>query len=117
MTSAVKLLPLASPLATLLASAALFSEARGQTSQLVYSQNFNSAAIDTTGTGLNDGSNMVDNIANYAHNRVWYSTSWGSLPAGQEWKALFMTPMAQGILSNFFGSSSSTHDDFWSFLR
>jgi autotransporter-associated beta strand protein len=83
-------------------AATFFAEAQAQTSQLVYSQNFNAAAIDTTGTGLNDGSNMVDNVSNYAHNRVWYSSSWGALPAGQDWKALFMTPMVQGINSNFF---------------
>jgi autotransporter-associated beta strand protein len=98
----MKLRPLASPLASLVTAATFLAEAHAQTSQLVYSQNFNAAAIDTTGTGLNDGSNMVDNIAGYAHNRVWYSSSWGALPAGQDWKALFMTPMIQGIVSNFY---------------
>ena len=101
-------------LAALLASTALFTEANAQTSQLVYSQNFNAAAIDTTGTGLNDGSNMVDNVSFY-NTRVWDSTSWGALPAGQEWRALWLTSMAQGIVGNFFMPVKNTGQSVSSF--
>ena len=101
-------------LAALLASTALLTEANAQTSQLVYSQNFNSAANDTTGMGLNDGSNMVDN-ASFYNTRVWDSTSWGTLPAGQEWKALWLTSMAQGIIGNFFMPVANTGQSVSSF--
>jgi hypothetical protein len=79
--SVMQLFSWTSPLAPLVTAATFFAEAQAQTSQLVYSQNFNSAAIDTTGTGLNDGSNMVDNVSFY-NTRVWDSTSWGALPSG-----------------------------------
>jgi hypothetical protein len=84
-------------LATLLVAASLVAETNAQTSQLVYSQNFNSSANDATGTSLNDGSNIVGSSA-----KVWYSTSWGSLPADQQWRALWLTPMEQSRVGNFF---------------
>jgi fibronectin-binding autotransporter adhesin len=84
-------------LATLLVAASLVAQTNAQTSQLVYSQNFNSAANDATGTSLNDGSNIVGSSA-----KVWYSTSWGSLPADQQLKALWLTPMESSRVGNFF---------------
>lgn len=88
-------------LAALVVTTTLVAETHAQTSQLVYSQNFNSAANDTTGTGLGDGSNMVDNVSNF-QTKVWDSSSWGALPAGEAWRALWLTPMDQGVQSNFF---------------
>lgn len=90
-----------SRIATLVATASVVAETHAQTSQLVYSQDFNDAAVGTTGTGLNDGSNIVHNASGFTA-RVYDSTEWGALPAGQEWKALFMTPMSAGVLSNYF---------------
>ena len=83
-------------LAALVSAAALLVEANAQTSQLVYSQDFNSAADNTTGTVLGDGSNMV------GYSRVYDSTNWGSLSAEQKWRALWLTPMAQSVVGNFF---------------
>jgi hypothetical protein len=91
-----------SRIATLVATATFAAETHAQTSQLVYSQNFNAAANDTTGTGLNDGSNMVDNHVIHQV-KVFSSDSWnGGLPSGQEWKALWLTSMNSGIVGNFF---------------
>jgi len=103
-----------SRIATLVATATFAAETHAQTSQLVYSQNFNAAANDTTGTGLNDGSNMVDNVS-YFQPRVWDSTSWGALPAGQGWRALFLTPMDTGVLSNFYMPVRNTGQSVSSF--
>lgn len=103
-------------LAALVASAALLTEANAQTSQLVYSQNFNSAATNTTGTGLNDGSNIVTYTHPNFNARVFDSaTQWGALPAGQEWNALFMTSMTTGIVSNFFMPVKNTGQSISSF--
>jgi autotransporter-associated beta strand protein len=103
-----------SRIATLVATATFAAETHAQTSQLVYSQNFNAAANDTTGTGLNDGSNMVDNVSSFQP-RVWDSTSWGALPAGQGWRALFLTPMDTGVLSNFYMPVRNTGQSVSSF--
>ena len=90
-------------LAALVVTTTLVAETHAQTSQLVYSQNFNSAANDTTGTGLNDGYNMVDNSASF-NAKVFSSTQWGSgvTSDGQAWKALWLTPMQTGIIGNFY---------------
>ena len=89
-------------IATLVATATFVAETHAQTSQLVYSQNFNAAANDTTGTGLNDGSNMVDNSVIHQV-KVFSSDSWnGGAPSGQGWKALWLTSMNTGIVGNFF---------------
>ena len=101
-------------IATLVATATFVAETHAQTSQLVYSQNFNAAANDTTGTGLNDGSNMVDNVSNF-QTKVWYSSSWGALPAGEAWRALWLTPMDQGVQSNFFMPVKNTGQSVSSF--
>lgn len=89
--------------ACLLAAASLFSQASAQTSQQVYSQNFNAAALDTVGTGLGDGSNITDNSGSF-NAKVFSSTQWGSgvTPDGQTWRALWLTPMSTGIVGNFF---------------
>ena len=89
-------------IATLVATATFVAETHAQTSQLVYSQNFNGAAIDTTGYGLNDGSNMVDNSVIHQV-KVFSSDFWnGGAPSGQGWKALWLTSMNTGIVGNFF---------------
>lgn len=99
----MKLHPYTHRLATLVASATFVAETDAQTTQLVYSQNFNGAANDTTGTGLGDGSNMTDNSGTF-DTRVLSSSQWGAgpTPDGQPWKALFLTPMQTGIIGNFY---------------
>ncbi len=99
----------------MVASAALLVEARAQTSQLVYSQNFNSAAANTTGTGLNDGSNMADNSGTFDISVFDSTTQWAALPAGQEWRALRMTKMATGIISDFYMPVKNTGQSVSSF--
>ena len=69
--------------ALIVAATFLSSEAHAQSSQLVYSQNFNGVAAETIGMGIGDGSNIVDNHPSF-NARVYDSTSWGTLPAGQE---------------------------------
>lgn len=105
-----------SRIATLVATASVVAETHAQTSQLVYSQDFNAAAAGTTGTGLNDGSNIVynSNTSDFTA-RVYDSTTWGALPAGQEWRALFMTPMGPGVRSNFFMPDTNAGQSLSSF--
>jgi autotransporter-associated beta strand protein len=90
-------------LAILAAALAQVCNSAAQTSQLVYSQDFNSAAIGTTGTGLGDGSNITDSSSIF-NARVFSSTEWGSgiTPNGQVWKALWLTQMSTGINGNFY---------------
>jgi autotransporter-associated beta strand protein len=97
-------------LAALVSAAALLVEANAQTSQLVYSQDFNSAADHTNGTGLDDGSNMV------GFSKVYDSTNWGSsLSAVEKWRALWLTPMSQGVVSNFYMPVKNTGQSVSSF--
>jgi hypothetical protein len=64
-----------------------------------YTQNFDSATDGTTGSGLNDGSFLVG--SGFSPN-VYSSSQWGPTPDGSTWKALFLTPMSQGVIGNYF---------------
>ena len=100
--------------ALIVAATFLSSEAQAQSSQLVYSQNFNGVAAETIGMGIGDGSNIVDNHPSF-NARVYDSTSWGTLPAGQEWRALWLTSMTPSTVSNFFMPVKNTGQSVSSF--